>query len=300
MKKISYVCLLLSLAASCQKTVYVPIEEAPQRPYEVVDQTYVHKYGFEVKPEEWEDRGEHGKKITTLSNGITASESFNFGQLDGESTFSFPYSSNVEKAFVYSKGKLISEEIRFMGGAPKKRVDYIDGDQKKVTLWYESGVPQAVEEYLGSALQKGEYYNLANQNESQVINGNGTRTNRGSSGELLSKDTLENGEMIERTSYYVNGTPQEMLPFRHNIVHGLRRTFFKEGEPKTVEEWQNGVQTGITIVYQNGEKYAEIPYKNGLRHGVEKRYLDGKKLFEEITWLDGHESAPSRTYKISH
>lgn len=298
MKKKSLFLLPVLLASCCQNTVSYPCNEQPARPCAVVDETYVHKYGFEVAPDEWENRGEHGQKIRTLNNGVTATENYSFGNLDGETTYSFPYSSQVEKAYRYNRGQLVSEEERFLGGTPKQRIEHVSPSQKKITLWYESGVPQAVEVYEGNMLASGEYYNLSHQIESQVVDGNGTRTNRNSLGELESKDMIESGEMLEKTSFYPNGTPKEMLPFRHNIVHGLRRTFLNGGEPKTVEEWQNGQQTGITVVYQNGEKYAEIPYQNGLRNGIEKRYIDGRELFEEVTWVDGYESGLPRTFKV--
>lgn len=296
MNKYTFLSLFLLAATSCQRTVYTPVEPAA-RPFAVIEETYVHKYGFEVEPTEWQERGEHGKKITTLNNGVTATQSFNFGQLDGESTFTFPYSSNIERIQVYSKGALISDETRFMGNIPKKKIDYLSNDLRRVTMWYESGTPQMVEEQSNNRVVKGEYFTLNNQNESAVFDGNGIRTNRDSTGLLQSKDTIENGEMIERVSFYLNGTPKEMMPFKNGIVHGLRRTFMPGGEPSTVEEWQNGVQTGVTLIYQNGEKYAEVPYQNGVKSGLERRYRDGKDLFEEITWVDGVETGPSRTYK---
>lgn len=297
MKKLSFVCLGLLALSSCQKNAeYYPVVEAP-RPYAVLDETYVHKYGFEVEPTEWQDRGQHGNKITTLNSGVTVTQSYHFGELDGETTYTFPYSSGIERVQIYSKGTLVSDESRFMGNVPKKRTEYLANDGKKITQWYENGAPQMVEEMSGNKLVKGEYYTLNNQSESQVHDGNGTRSNRNPMGQLISTDTIENGDMIERVSYFANGTPKEMLPFRNNIVHGLRRTFFVGGEPSTVEEWQNGTQTGITLIYQNGEKFAEVPFKNGVKNGLERRFRDGKDLFEEITWVDGNESGPSRTFK---
>jgi antitoxin component YwqK of YwqJK toxin-antitoxin module len=297
MKKNLIVATSLLTLVSCQSGNYVSYNEPMPRPCEVVDETYVHKYGFEVQPDEWKNRGGHGQKITMLNNGVKCIEKYSFGVLEGETTYSFPYSSAVERAEVYTNGNLISEESRYLGGNPKRRVEYLMPGVEKVTLWYESGVPEAVEEYNEKSLVRGEYYNAHHTLETQVVGGNGTRTNRSASGELLSRDTIENGDMIERISYFPNGTPKEMLPYRNNIVHGLRRTFLEGGEPKTIEEWQNGVQTGLTVVYQNGEKYAEIPYRGGLKHGIERRYVDGKDLFEEVTWVDGLESGQARTFR---
>jgi antitoxin component YwqK of YwqJK toxin-antitoxin module len=300
MKKLSLSLLSLMALASCQKAadpnVYYP------KPYAVVDETYVHKYGFEVKPDEWESRGEHGQKITTLNNGVTVVQNFSFGELDGLSTYTYPYSSSIERVQKYDKGQLVSDETRYLGDTPKKRLEYLNGGLTRLTQWYESGSPQSVE-LLGQdksgqdKLHKGDYFTVTHQLESQVVDGTGTRTNRDPFGQVLSKDTFENGQMIERVSFWANGTPKEMLPYKNGIVHGLRRTFYVGGEPDKVEAWADGKQSGITIVYQNGEKYAEVPYVNGLKSGLEKRYRDGRELFEEITWVDGYENGPSQTYK---
>lgn len=271
-----------------------------EKPYTVVDATYVHKYGFEVPPQEWESRGEHGQKITTLNNGVTATQNYSFGQLDGESTFTFPYSSSIERIQKYAKGQLLSDETRYMGDIPKRRIEKLDQGQGRITFWYENGAPQSIEVTVNEKLQTGEYFTVTHQSESQITGGNGTRVNRDPFGQLVSKDTFENGEMIERVTFWANGTPKEMLPYKNGIVHGLRRTFYVGGEPNTVEAWVDGRQTGLTLIYQNGEKYAEIPYQNGLKNGVEKRYRDGKELFEEITWVEGYEKGPSRNYKSSH
>lgn len=286
MKKISLVCVILLSTAACTRTTYY---KSTERPCAVVDQTYVHKYGFEVEPQEWESRGEHGQKISVLNTGVTATQNYSYGKLDGECTYSFPYSSSIERVQSYSKDELVADEIRYMSNTPKRRTEMLSNGTKRMTQWYENSVPQMVENFSQGKLEKGEYYTISNQLESRVDNGSGTRTNRDTYGQLVSKDTIENGEMIERVTYWANGTPKEMVPYKNEIVHGLRRSFFVGGEPNEVESWQNGVQSGVSITYRNGEKYAEIPYVNGVKSGVEKRYRDGTQLFEEITWLDGNE-----------
>lgn len=296
MNKFSFSALVLLTAFSCQRATY-DNTMVSERPYAVVDETYHHKYGFEVAPDEWQSRGEHGQKVTVLNNGVTSVQNYHFGELDGESTFSFPYSSVVERVQTFSKGSLVADETRYLGNTPKKRLELLGNGKKRITHWYENGAPERIEELEGDKIITGNYYNLSHQSESQVVQGNGSRTNRDVFGQLLSRDTIENGEMIERMSFWPNGTPKEMLPYKGSIVHGLRRTFYIGGEPNTVEQWQDGVQTGITVVYQNGEKYAEVPYLNGTKSGLEKRYRDGTQLFEEISWVDGQEKGPSRTYK---
>lgn len=286
MKIIPYMPLFALAVTSCQPQVNQVSYVASPSP--VVDETYVHKYGFEVDSKEWQSRGEHGQKVSTLKSGVTITHNYHFGKLNGETTYSFPYSSAIERVETYKDGILIIDEIRYMGNIPKKRTEYFPKGTK-VTQWYENGTPHSVEEFEDNKLVKGDYTSYTNLPDSQVINGNGIRTNRDPFGQLTSRETIESGEMIERVSYWPNGTPREMLPFKDGLVHGLRRTFYIGGEPDKVEQWVHGAQNGITLVYLNGEKYAEIPYTNGAKNGVEKRFRNGTELFQEVTWLDGQE-----------
>lgn len=291
MKTLLTLSFLALLAASCQprheeRLVFTPRQMTPSP---VIEETYVHKYGFEVDSKEWESRGEHGQKVITLKNGVTVTENFNYGQREGETTYTFPYSSAIERVQTYKNGQLAADEIRYLGNIPKKRTEILGNGMTKVTQWYDNGSPHSVEEFKDNKLVKGEFTTLNNQPDSSVVDGNGIRTNREPSGELTSRDTLENGEMVERVSYWPNGTPKEMLPFKEGIVHGLRRTFYVGGEPDKVEQWVHGAQNGVTLIYQNGEKYAEVPYINGTKNGKEKRFRNGTELFEEISWVDGNQ-----------
>lgn len=280
---------LLALLAGCQ-----PQAEYVSEPYTVVDETYVHKYGFEVTPDEWQTRGEHGQKITTLKNGVTVKRNYKFGDLDGETTYTYPYSSTIQKSEQYVEGKLASEINFSQAGVPLNKKEYA-GNTTTTTVWYAGGQPQAIESYNNEILVDGIYYSPKGAIESKVTDRVGERINRSSQGDLISKDTIAAGYLFERTISWPNGHPKEVAEYHNNILHGHRRTFEEGGEPVTDELWQNGLQNGTTILYVNGEKFAEVPYKSGVKSGVEKRYKDGKQLFEEVTWLDGKEQA-SRNY----
>ena len=293
MKKFPLIGSILLLATACQSS-----RSMSEPPRAVVSETYVHKYGFEVDPQEWQSRQSHGQKVTTLNNGVTVTESYNFGQLQGETTYSFPYSTSIERSQLFDKGNLSADETRYMGNIPKKRTEFLDADKKTVKQWYENGSPHSIETFDRDKLVTGEYFTFSHQPDSSVTEGSGTRTNRDPYGQLTSRETIDAGEMIERISYWPNGTPKEILPFKNNIVHGLRRTYYVGGEPDRVEQWENGVQNGISIIYQNGEKYAEVPYTNGTKNGLEKRFLNGDQLFEEISWVDGREKGPAHNYKV--
>lgn len=290
MKDKKYLFLALVLLSGCQREEYI------QQPYEIVDETYVHKYGMEVTPQEWQTRGEHGQRITTLKNGVTVTENYSFGQLDGPTTYTFPYSSTIQRIETHQQGELIQEELSNLDGKPYQKVEYLGNNSKKVTKWYDQGHPQSVEELDGDILVKGEYYTLQGAQESQVVDRNGERTNRDLTGKLLSRDTIVGGHLYERTTLWPNNTPKEVISYKNGVIHGHRRTFSEDGAPQADEIWVDGLQSGITTLYVNGEKYAEVPYRNGVKIGVEKRYKDGSKLFEEITWIDGKQDGPSRTY----
>jgi len=115
-------------------------------------------------------------------------------------------------------------------------------------------------------------------------------------GQLISTDTIENGQMVLRQTYHPNGSPREMIPYQNGLVDGVKRTYLPAGEPDTFEQWVNGQQDGVTVVFQHGEKFAEVPYVNGEKHGVECRLKDGKTKVQEITWNNGQMSGPSTTY----
>jgi antitoxin component YwqK of YwqJK toxin-antitoxin module len=273
--------LLLLVMASCQQATYEP-DYVP-----VVEEQYVHKYGFEVSPQEWQNRGEHGQKITTLKNGVTVKQSYSFGQLDGESTYTYPYSSTINLVERYQEGKLIQDEERNQSGVPTKKREFL-GNITRITVWYQGGHPQAIEEYENDILMKGDYLTLQGATESQVVEKNGERINRDLQGNLVSKDTIVNGRLQERIVFWDNGTPKESIPYnKSGLVNGHRKTFLRDGEPASDETWENGVQNGLTVTYNNGEKFAEVPYRNGVKSGVERRYRDGSELFEQVSWIDG-------------
>jgi antitoxin component YwqK of YwqJK toxin-antitoxin module len=129
-----------------------------------------------------------------------------------------------------------------------------------------------------------------------IENGQGVRLVRDDYGQLVSTDTVENGQMVLRQTYHPNGSPKETIPYRNDLVDGVRRTYQPAGEPDTVEQWRAGQQEGMTMIYKHGEKFAEVPYANGSKHGVECRYRDGSSKVQEIGWNAGQMHGPSTTY----
>lgn len=262
----------------------------------VVKQSFVHRYGVEVPCDEWAAQGEHGQVMSTLVTGVTVTNSFNGGILDGETTYTFPHSSSIEKVEMYDNGNLVKELTNFPTGAPAKEIQYLSPREERVTSWYENNTPRAIENYKDGMLVQADYYNFSHQLEAKVDDGQGMRTTRDAYGNLVSNDTIQDGILVSSQTYYPNGTPQAIIPFQNDLVEGEKKTFLPGGEPKTVEEWKAGAQNGMTVVYQNGEKLAEIPFLCGVKEGVEKRYRDGRDLVEEISWHNNVQHGPANTY----
>lgn len=268
-----------------------------RQPNNVVRQTYIHKYGVTVPQQDWTARGKHGQVVSEMKNGVSVSHSYASGILDGPTTYSFPHSSAIERVETYARGNLMKETNYYRSGPPKEEVAYEANGDKKVTSWYETGSPKSVEDFDASGLLvKAEYYTPSHQSEAQVDNKHGIRITRNQYGHILSKDTIDNGVMIGRTTFHYTGSPKEVIPFKDGLVEGKVQTFTPDGEPNTIEQWVAGKQQGTTIVFQNGEKYAEVPYVNGSKQGVERRYRDGSIPTQEVSWYNNLQDGPSTVH----
>ncbi len=275
--------------SSCQQT---SMYDSP----EVVDETYVHRYGVPVSPEEWSAGGNHGQIVTTLANGVVIKKSYNSGILDGETTYSYPHSSSIEKVESYMNGILQKESSFYISGAPKQETLYNTPQNRALTSWYESGATKSKEQFQGNLLFQAAYYGPNNQTDSQVINYSGSRTQRDDYGQLVSVDTIDKGLMSLRTTYHPNHAPKDVIPYANNFVHGQVKTYFPAGEPHTVEEWNNGVQSGLTVEFLNGEKVGDCNFSNGKKQGIEHRYRDGRTVVQEISWVNGQKHGPCTSH----
>lgn len=279
--------LALTIATGCM----------PQGQRDVIDQTYVHKYGVEVPPDYWSSAGKEGSVISTMANGTIVMNTFSNGILHGESTYTFPHNERLERKEIYQNGQLEKETVFYHDGTPKQETYYVlSSPLKYVTTWYTTSTPKSYETYEGNHLVNGEYYTLDNQRDSFVENFEGSRIQRDDYGQMISRDTIEEGNLILSTTYHPNGAPKEMIPFVGGKIEGVKKTFFPGGEPNTLEEWKSGIQEGITTIFQNGEKFSEVPYVNGQRNGIERRYKDEKVLVKEVMWINGEMHGPAKTY----
>ncbi|WP_068467102.1 toxin-antitoxin system YwqK family antitoxin [Candidatus Protochlamydia phocaeensis] len=280
---------LLMAATACQS-------RCPERE-EIVCETYTHRYGVPLPPDEWEDRGQHGQVVSTRRDGVVVSKTYEAGILHGETTYSFPHRDVTQHKQMYEQGTLTQEWFYYPNGMPQQQIIYEAPGKQTLVVWYEGGAPQCKEEYENSYLVRGEYYNPSNLEESRVEDQNGLRTRRDAYGQLQSVDEIRNGKMVLRTTYHPNGAPATMTPYANNVIEGQRRTYYLGGEPATVEEWTNNCQHGNTVVFENGEKCADISYVKGRRQGMERRYRDnGQTLVQEVTWVQGKRHGPCYSY----
>lgn len=284
MNRIPYTLLLL-LVASCT-----------HRRDDIVCETYVHRYGVELPPEEWEARGRHGQVFSTLKDGVTVAQTYDSGILHGETTYTYPHRDTIQKREFYDQGALTQEILTYSNGLPYKQVTHHSPKSQTSVIWYDSGVPQCEENYENGLLVYGKYFNLNHAQEAIVEDHNGTRICRSRDGGLESTDEIQNGHMVQRTTYHPNKTPASIIPYVNGAAEGQKRTFQLGGEPNTIEEWKNGYQHGNTILFEDGERCAVIPYVQGCKHGKESRYRDGETVVEEISWVYDRRHGPSYSY----
>jgi antitoxin component YwqK of YwqJK toxin-antitoxin module len=285
---------LIGLSAAAASLIVGCVNQSND--FYVVEETYLHKYGVELPPDDWMARGQNGQVVCMLANGVTVTKTYVNGMLHGDTIYTFPHSSVPEKKVSYANNRLIKETLFYRSGTPKEQVSFLPEESKEIVKWYENGVPESVERMEKDRLVEGEYYNMQHEDEGFVEAGEGSRVCHDSFGQILYCDTIEEGNVVLRTTYYPNGSPKEKISYVHGEIHGLYKRFHPAGEPDSIEEWQAGKQQGMTVVFQNGEKFAEVPYQNGLKSGVERRFRDGTQIAEEITWRDGVKHGPSISY----
>lgn len=269
---------------------------APFETDTVVTEQYIHKYGFEVPGDDWEERGRDGSVITTLSSGVVVHRNFAQGELDGEVTYTYPYNDIIQRREVYSQGMLLKRLEYNAYGSPQKEVIYQGPEKFTTKLWYNVGEPRSVETYVQGKLEEGIYFTPNNEIESKVQNGSGWAVERTVFGELISKSKIVNGERSIRRTFYPNGAPEWDETYVNDRLEGERTHYLLAGEPDFVERYKAGQKSGMTITFNAGEKLAETPYVNGMKEGVEKKYRNGRDLVEEITWKKGQRHGPSNTY----
>ena len=286
---INFLACLVSLGSCAPRSQ----EVAP----EPVDTQYMHRYGMSVPEEKWLEQGRNGQVVTTSNNGVIASQTYYYGVLDGESTWTYPFSSVIQKRKQYSHGQLLIDTAYYSSGS-KKQEWSLEPTEHAETLkqWYENGQLSSEEKISGKLLVHGTYYDPQGQKLSAVSDGEGQRTTKDTFGTLIFTEKYHSGEKEYLTSYYPDGTPKEMDPYVNGMVEGLRKTYYPGGEPKTLENWRANKQDGVTTVFKDGEKSEEITYVNGYKNGAGRLFKDGAIVVQEVTWKNDQKHGKCTTY----
>jgi len=286
LKKLSFIAILLTFV-SCQK----------DNDSNVVSQKYIHKYGFDMSKDEWQARKKEGTSVSVLDNGITVTSNYNDGILHGQTTYTFPNSSIIEKIYIYENGTLVKEIDHDLKGMPYKEEIHELNNRKIITLWDNLGVPISIEQYDSDSLVDGKYYKPDNALEASIDNYSGLRVKRDRDGELLYKDKIDDGAIISRTTYHSNGQIKSKMSFYNYQLHGDQINYSDSGEILMTMTWKEGQLTGLKTFYKNNNKIAEIPYVNGYKNGVERHFNDNGKLTKEIHWDKNKKHGSYRVYK---
>jgi antitoxin component YwqK of YwqJK toxin-antitoxin module len=284
MKAIYLTTVALTLACAC----------GPKKPETAIKTAYIHRYDVEVRSkEEFLSRGGTGVVVSTERDGTKVHKNFVDGRQHGITTCTFPHSEIIAKVARYENGTLVEETVSYQNGTPKEKRVFVD-NTISCTSWYEDGTPRAQEQYIGTLLVEGEYFTNSYESESKVLNLNGTRTLRDPAGDLVGKETISDGKVVFQETYYSNGTPLAQIPIVDGKVEGIKKTYFANGAPKSIEEWQDGELHGATVLFQNGQKIAKVPFVHGKKHGIEIRYKSGTDIVvEEVSWENNVRTGPT-------
>lgn len=275
--------LLATLLSSCNDNKEVS----------VVTQKYLHKYGYAVSKEEWEAKNYPGQVVTTLQDSVTVVSTYEDGVLHGPTTQTYPQSQTLESYKLYTKGVLTKEVQYDVRGLPKTEIVYTSPSQKTVTLWFDSGSPLSIEEYVGGNLVDGQYFSTNNEMEARVVKGKGQRILRNRSGLLLAKELIGEGIVTKKETFHANGTPESISFYSKGKLTGQRNIYNASGEPEAIEHYENGLLNGLAVYFKNGYKFLEVSYLDGLKNGDEMHYIDGSILSQRITWVDDKKHGPS-------
>ena len=261
---------------------------------DILSQQFIHKYGLDLSEQEWEQRSKEGQVVTLLKDGVRIIRAYEGGQLHGPTTYSFPHSSVVERLMMYDHGVLLKEVLHDARGVPNREEAYEFDNRTVITLWDEQGTPLSMEKYEDDLLVEGTYYTPAHEVEGKVEGGNGERVRRDRTGQLLCRDTIQDGTLASRTSFHPNGQIHTVSHYRDFQLHDSQKKYTASGKPLMTIEWDRGVLNGPKVIYRNGVKISEIPYVNSQKHGTEKHFDDLGTLTAEIEWKNDKKHGPSR------
>lgn len=259
----------------------------------VVSQDFYHKYGLCLSKEEWIERDQDGKVISTLENGVTLTQQFENGQLHGQTTYSYPYNDVIEQIWDYEQGELVKITLLDKKGIPAREEFFTSDEEKSITHWDVWGAPIRIEDYHNEKLLSGTYFTPTHEVESLVENGNGIRIKRNREGILLAKDQILDGNLVQRTNFHENGEIQMVASYENFKLHGDKIEYTPLGQLHQISHWKNGLLDGIVSIFREGEKVREIQYQNNKKNGTERSFDQNGNILEEIAYKDDQRHGPT-------
>ncbi len=247
----------------------------------------------------------HGKLevINLADHAVTFSEEYNHGQLLHVTEHTLPsiapvaqpeksaaiYPGTVIKmgkdvrAF-YVEGKQVAEETLSSNGVTLELLgDIPDGEAKEFT---ENGKLKTEAHYQNNKL-------------------NGLFIRYAEDGQVLSKETYENGILKGDAAYYSylknselcthcsyknavldgeytvtqqNGTVREKATYTKGRLNGTRTTFYPDGSPESVENWVDGkLQGQRQLFFPTGQLWYQENYRNGRLDGERTEFFTNTK-----------------------
>ncbi|MDR3624713.1 MAG: hypothetical protein P4L16_06195 [Chlamydiales bacterium] len=277
-------------------TLTSPLFSAAPPSRDVIKETYIAKYLGPTSEQEWEKRGGNGQVIKILSDGVTVTSSYTNHHLQGKTTYTYPHTNIPQFSENYEQGRLIGKTTYFTSGLPESEENILSNGLLKISSWYTDGVPSSVEEWKGTQLVTGSYFDKSSEKESSVQEGRGIRIARDAYGTLISRDTFANGQIVRKETFYSSGEPKSSTPYINGKIHGLVRTYLMGGEPLSVEEWSQGQKQGACTQFENGEPHITAYFANDQKHGLEQHFKNGTQVVEEIHWKEGKKHGLSCVY----
>lgn len=263
---------------------------------QVVSEEFIHKFGYTVSREEWTTQKYPGQVVTHLKCGSVVTTSYENGVLHGPTTITFPRSQTVHHYTLYNQGNRVKEIEYDANGMPLVEFVQLSPARHMTTSWYEEGTPLSIEEFANEELVEGQYFTPANELETRVEKGKGTRIRRDRRGALLSRERIDEGYVTQRETFFSNGMPESITLLFRNKEHGEKRLFTEQGEPLAIEEWIHGERHGLSSYFKNGSRALDVSYLNGKRNGIEREYREDGHILKEIHWEEDMMHGPCTFY----
>ncbi|MGY3794245.1 toxin-antitoxin system YwqK family antitoxin [uncultured Aquimarina sp.] len=112
----------------------------------------------------------------------------------------------------------------------------------------------------------------------------------------ISENIGTNGN-TKKTLHYSNGTIKEIRETKNDVLHGLWKFFFSNGELKKEGAFSQGKSIGTWKIYnKKGQLIFIENYKNGNEHGTWKAFFPNGNVKIEGEFVSGKRQGPWKVY----